>query len=72
MLFKLLWFIDMGYPWWSRQAPWLVWLLGYAPFFTMAFIVHDMKRRKDQLITLGIIYGVDLVGLVVFGSMGWM
>jgi hypothetical protein len=60
------------YPWWSRQAPWLVWLLGYAPFFTMAFIVHDMKRRKDQLITLGIIYGVDLVGLVVFGSMGWM
>jgi hypothetical protein len=35
------------YPWWSRQAPWLVWLIGYAPFFAVAFIVHDMEKRKN-------------------------
>jgi hypothetical protein len=60
------------YPWWNRTAPYLIWLLGYLPFFTMAFIVHDMKKMKNKLITLGIIYGVDITALVVFGLMGWM
>jgi len=60
------------YPWWSRKAPWLVWLIGYAPFYTMAFIVHDMKSRKKQVITVGCILGFDLLLLVVFGFIGWM
>lgn len=60
------------YSWWSISCPWLIWLIGYAPFFTMAFIVHDMKKRKNQLIALGCIFGVDIVLLVVFGAMGWM
>ena len=60
------------YPWWSRSFPYLVWLIGYLPFFTMAFVVHDMKQMKNKLITLGIIFGVDIVALIVFGSMGWM
>jgi len=49
-----------------------VWLIGYLPFFTMAFVVHDMKLMKNKLITLGIIFGVDILALVVFGLMGWM
>ena len=60
------------YDWWSRSCPYLIWLLGYLPFFTMAFIVHDMKKMKNKLLTLGIIYGVDILALVVFGLMGWM
>jgi hypothetical protein len=60
------------YPWWSRSVPYLVWLIGYLPFFTMAFVVHDMKKMKNKLITLGIIFGVDILALVVFGLMGWM
>jgi len=60
------------YPWWSRSFPYLVWLIGYLPFFTMAFVVHDMKQMKNKLITLGIIFGVDILALVVFGLMGWM
>lgn len=60
------------YSWWSRSCPWLVWLIGYLPFFTMAFVVHDMKKRKNQFITLGIIFGVDILALIIFGAMGWM
>jgi len=60
------------YPLWSRKFPLFVWLIGYAPFFTMAFIVHDMKKRKNQITTLAIIYGTDLIALIVFGSIGWM
>jgi hypothetical protein len=60
------------YAWWSRSFPYLIWLFGYLPFFTMAFVVHDMKKMKNKLITLGIIFGVDILALVVFGLMGWM
>jgi len=60
------------YPWWSRKVPWLVWLIGYAPFFTMAFVVHDMKKTKNQVITLGVIFGIDIIALIAFGSIGWM
>jgi len=60
------------YPWWNARAPWLIWLIGYVPFFAMAFIVHDIKSRKHQFITLGCIYGIDILLLVIFGAIGWM
>ncbi len=60
------------YPWWSLKCPYLIWLIGYLPFFTMAFVVHDMKKMKNKILALGIIFGVDIVLLVVFGLMGWM
>jgi hypothetical protein len=60
------------YPWWSLKCPYLIWLIGYLPFFTMAFVVHDMKKMKNKFIALGVIFGVDIILLVVFGLMGWM
>lgn len=60
------------YSWWSIPCPWLIWLIGYLPFFTMAFVVHDMEKRRNQFITLGIIFGVDILLLIIFGSIGWM
>lgn len=60
------------YPWWSLKCPYLIWLIGYLPFFTMAFVVHDMKKMKNKILALGIIFGVDIIALIVFGLMGWM
>lgn len=60
------------YPWWSIRFPFIVWLIGYLPFFTMAMVVHDMKKRKNQVLTLGIIFGVDILLLIIFGCIGWM
>jgi hypothetical protein len=64
--------LSWDYPWWSFKAPWLILLIGYAPFFTIAFIVHDMKSRKRQFLTLGVLYGVDIAALVVLGIIGWL
>lgn len=60
------------YKYWSIKFPWLIWLIGYAPFYTVAFLVHDMDKRKNQFTALGIIFTVDLILLIIFGSIGWM
>lgn len=60
------------YSWWSIRNPYLIFLIGYLPFFVMAFIVHDLSTRKKQFITLGSILGVDLILLIIFGAIGWM
>jgi hypothetical protein len=60
------------YPWWSRKFPFLIFVFGYLTFFTIATVVHDMEKYKSKFITLGILYGVDILLLLIFGSIGWM
>jgi hypothetical protein len=61
------------YPWWSAGAPWLIFLLGYLPFFAVAFWVHDMESVRSKAMAVGIIFTVDLVAILVFGVMlGWL
>ncbi len=54
------------YPWWSPSAPWLIFLIGYLPFFAMAFWVFDMKTLKSKLITTGVVWGIILASLIIF------
>jgi len=61
------------YPWWNLRAPWLIWLIGYMPFFLMAFWVYDMKSMKNKLITVGTILAVDALALILFmGILKWI
>lgn len=60
------------YSWWSIKCPWLVFLIGYLPFFAMSIFVHDLSTRKKQIIAISSILGVDLILLIIFGSIGWM
>jgi uncharacterized membrane protein len=65
--------LTWDWSWWNRGAPWLIFLIGYLPFFLVAFWVHDMQSIRRKLNTLGVIYGVDAVCLVVFaGVLGWI
>jgi hypothetical protein len=65
--------LTWDYSWWNTQVPWLIFLVGYLPFFVVSFWVHDMQSRKRQLATVGTIYVVDAVGLVLFGAiLGWI
>jgi hypothetical protein len=59
-------------PWWNLKAPWLIFLIGYLPFFLVAFWVHDMKKVSDKAKTVGAILGFDLLCLITFISMGWI
>jgi hypothetical protein len=61
------------YPWWNAGAPWLIFLIGYLPFFLVSFWVHDMESVRRKAAVLGVIYGVDLLALLVFGGLlGWL
>jgi hypothetical protein len=59
--------------WWNLGAPWLIFLIGYLPFFVVCFWVHDMKSVRNKVITVSAILGFDLLCLIVFGAvLGWI
>lgn len=61
------------WPWWNRGMPILIFLFGYLTFFIMAFWVFDMKSMKQKLQTVGTLWAVDIIGLVVFaGFLKWI
>ncbi|MFH1851666.1 MAG: hypothetical protein ABIA75_04910 [Candidatus Neomarinimicrobiota bacterium] len=65
--------LTWDYSWWDAGSPLLIFLFGYLHFFIIAFWVHDMATIKKQLTALGIIYGVDLLAILVFGfGLGWI
>ena len=65
--------LTWDWPWWDAGSPWLIFLFGYLHFFLVSFWVHDMKTVRSKVMTVGIIYAVDLAALLVFGVMlGWL
>jgi hypothetical protein len=65
--------LTWDYTWWNRDTPWLIFLFGYLTFFVVAFWVFDMKTMKSRLITVGTIWAVDILALVVFiPILGWI
>jgi hypothetical protein len=59
--------LTWDYAWWSAGAPWLIFMIGYLPFFLMSFWVHDMPTVRAKATTVGVIYAVDLAAILVFG-----
>jgi hypothetical protein len=65
--------LTWDYPWWSACAPWLIFLFGYLHFFLISFWVHDMKAIRSKVITVGVIFAVDIISLVLFaGVLKWI
>ena len=60
--------LTWDYTWWNIRAPWLIFLIGYLPFFLVSFWVHDMDSVRKKILTVGCIMGVDLAALIVFGT----
>jgi hypothetical protein len=65
--------LTWDYPWWSAGAPWLIFLFGYLHFFLVSFWVHDMPTVRAKATTVGVIYTVNLVAILIFGViLGWI
>lgn len=65
--------LTWDYSWWSAGAPWLIFLVGYLPFFLVSFSVHDMESVRKKAIAVGGIFAFDIACLVVFlGVLGWI
>ena len=56
-----------AYPFWNVPNVFLIVIFGYLHFHLVAFWVHDMKKMRSKLTTVGTIYGLALVGVLVFG-----
>ena len=59
--------LSWDYPWWNVNSPWLIFLIGYLPFFVVAFWVFDMPKLRQKLITVGSIASFDVICLILFG-----
>ncbi|NQT61464.1 MAG: hypothetical protein HQ556_00770 [Candidatus Marinimicrobia bacterium] len=58
---------------WDANTPWLIFLFGYLTFFVVAFWVYDMPTMKKRLITVGAIWGIDVLAVLIFGlGLGWL
>ena len=65
--------LTWDYAWWSRGAPWFIFLVGYLPFFLVAFHVHDLASPRRQARVVGALLAFDAACLVVFGALlGWI
>jgi uncharacterized membrane protein len=65
--------LTWDYVWWRASAPWLIFLIGYLPFFLVSFWVFDMKSFRKKITTVGVIYAVDIACLVLFvGILRWI
>jgi hypothetical protein len=72
-----IWLNDIGaltwdWKYWSASSPIPIFLFGYLHFFLVSYWVHDMKTVRAKAITVGIIFSAAIVGLVVFGALGWI
>jgi hypothetical protein len=65
--------LTWDYSWWNVGAPWLIFLLGYLPFFLVSFWVHDMESLQRKARIVSALYAFDIACLIVFGAiLGWI
>lgn len=58
-------------PWWQPSFPFVLFIIGYVPFYVAAVLIHDLPR-KWQLIGLGIIVLIVVLLLIISGSLGML
>jgi len=57
------------YVWWNWYNPILIFLIGYFHFFVGTFYVYDLPERKDKIKVVGVIYGIAIVLICIFGPL---
>jgi len=65
--------LTWDWPWWDAGSPWLIVVFGYLHFFLVSYLVFDMKTMRSKLLTVGTIWAIDLLAVLVFGvGLGWL
>ena len=57
---------------WQRSCPWILWIIGYLPFFSAAFYTYDRPTVKGSAKVVGVLAAIDLVTGIVAGINGWL
>lgn len=65
--------LTWDYWWWNVRMPWLIFAVGYLPFFVVAFWVHDLPTLRQKVRAVGAIYAFVGACLLLFGAwLGWI
>lgn len=72
IILNLIGALKWNYWWWKPSFPWIVFIIGYWPFFEICYFVHDLESTKKQAIFVGAMATVVLVSLIVFIPLGWI
>jgi len=57
--------------WWQWYFPFVLFIIGYVPFFVCAVLIHDAPR-KWQLIGLGIELGIVVLLIIIAACLGML
>ena len=64
--------LQWNYPWWQAKFPLILFLIGYWPFFQIAYLVHDLPSTRQQAIVVGGMATVLVIAWSIFIPMGWV
>lgn len=57
------------YRYWNQSFPYLVFLIGYLPFFLMAYWVHDLPDTRRQARVVAVLGAIVAASLLLFGGL---
>ncbi len=60
------------WPFWNARQPWLIFLIGYLPFFLVCYWVYDMPSRRRQLAVVAGLLSLDALALAILIPLGWL
>ncbi|MCX4781760.1 hypothetical protein [Streptomyces sp. NBC_01264] len=64
--------LTWDWPWWQEGFPFLILLIGYAPFFVVCAVVHDLPRVRAKAAVVSALFAIDAAALAAFGALGWL
>lgn len=64
--------LQWNYWWWQPEFPWIIFLIGYWPFFMIAYLVYDLPSTEAQAKVVGTMGALILISLAVFIPLGWI
>ena len=56
------------YRYWNSSFPYLVFAIGYLPFFIVGYRVHDLSSTRRQATTVSLLGGAVITSLILFGA----
>jgi len=64
--------LKWNYWWWQPDFPWIIFVIGYWPFFEIAYFVYDLPDTKQQVKVVGTMATLVVIALAVFIPLGWI
>lgn len=70
IILNLIGALQWNYWWWQPNFPWILFIIGYWPFFMVAYHVYDLPTTKQQVRFVSIMGALVIIALAVFIPLG--